>query len=101
MLSLLWKKWKYNPKTNTLEGAFSSGHPFISIMPRQMGFHAVLAVDVERDASGKVSRLLVQNSWGEEKGWGGFFYIDRKFLEDNMINVMIFPSSDASESSGK
>lgn len=51
--------------------------------------HAVAMAGVELDESGKPVKWLVENSFGEERGWDGFVVMQQQWLERYMFRFVV------------
>jgi len=61
------------------------------------GGHAVAVVGYELDPSGRLSRLMIQNSWGTSAGDGGIYHMDVKFLHKFFKELAIRSDAEAGQ----
>ena len=72
----------FQPPPRLYRDAFLSGS----------GYHAVDIVGVDLDSAGKITKLKIKNSWGDEAGDRGFYHMYRDYFLHFMNSIYISDS---------
>jgi len=85
---MVYSIWRVNPEVyEKTMGNF--GNYLIKRNSRNFvdGLHAMPVIGYRSNAKGKVTELLVQNSWGREFGQNGLMVVDRHFFEKYFLQM--------------
>ncbi len=52
-----------------------------------LGRHSMVVLGYKLGGDGTISKLLVKNSWGTHRGENGYLVLDRKFIQDYLIDL--------------
>lgn len=74
---------------NTPEGFSPPKRLYRDAFLRGFGHHAVDVVGADVDEQGKIIKLKIKNSWGEDSGDGGYYHMYRDYFESFLTSIYL------------
>lgn len=74
---------------NTPEGFSPPKRLYRNAFMRGSGFHAVDVVGADLDEKGRIIKLKIKNSWGEDSGDKGYYHMYRDYFEHFVTSLYI------------
>lgn len=74
---------------NTPEGFSPPKRLYRDAFLRGFGHHAVDVVGADLDEQGRIIKLKIKNSWGEDSGDGGYYHMYRDYFEHFVTSIYL------------